>query len=143
MSGVGDTDGRDESVTVSNAASGGGYNGKSANYSATVIDDDRGVTVSPSSVTVTEGGATDTYTVKLAAVPAASVTVTVTSGDADAATVSPSALTFSTSSYNTAQTVTVSPVDDADGENESVTIANTADAGYGSETADVTGHSDG
>ena len=139
VSAANDSDGKDESVTIGNAASGGGYNGKSADYSASVIDDDRGVTVSPSSVTVTEGSNTTVkYTVKLAAEPSASVTVTVVSDDTDAATVSPSALTFSTSSYNTAQTVTVSPVDDADGENESVTIANTADSGYGSVTANVT-----
>ena len=32
--------GENESVTIGNAASGGGYNGKSADYSATVTDDD-------------------------------------------------------------------------------------------------------
>ena len=139
VSGVQDDDGKDESVTIAHAASGGGYGSVSANYTAKVTDDDRALTVSALSGTLTEGSnKTGTYTVKLAAEPAASVTVAVASQDEGAATVSPSKLTFSTSDYNTAQTVTVSPVDDLDGENESVTIANTADAGYGSVTASAT-----
>ena len=139
VTGADDDDGKDESTTVAHTSSGGGYGSVSANYTAKVTDNDRGVTVSALSGTLTEGSnTTKTYTVKLAAEPAASVTVAVASQDEGAATVSPSKLTFSTSDYNTAQTVTVSPVDDADGEDESVTISNTADSGYGSETANVT-----
>ena len=61
----------------------------------------------------TEGGGTATFTVELAARPSAAVTVTVTSRDASEGTASPSSLTFETSNWNTAQTVTVTGVDDA------------------------------
>ena len=55
---------------------------------------------------------TDTYTVVLASEPTASVSIEVTSGDPGAATVSPATLTFSTSDWNSGQTVTVTGVDD-------------------------------
>ena len=61
----------------------------------------------------TEGGGKATFTVKLAARPSAAVTVTVTSRDASEGTASPSSLTFETSDWSTAQTVTVTGVDDA------------------------------
>ena len=138
VTGADDDDGKDESTTVAHTSSGGGYGSVSADYTAKVTDNDRALTVSALSGLTEGSNTTKTYTVKLAAEPAASVTVAVASGDTEAATVSPSKLTFSTSDYNTAQTVTVSPVDDADGENESVAITNTADSGYGSETASVT-----
>ena len=88
---------------------------------------------------------TDTYRVgPLATEPTSSVTITVTSGDTGAATVSPAALTFSTSNWNTAQTVTVTGVDDAvvQSSGRSVTISHSAtstDATYNGITiADVT-----
>ena len=43
---------------------------------------------------------------------AGTVTVAVTSGDTKAATVSPPSLTFNTANWSTAQTVTVTGVDD-------------------------------
>jgi hypothetical protein len=60
---------------------------------------------------VTEGGATDSYTIVLNAQPSASVTVTPTP-DAQV-TVSPPSLTFTTSNWNTPQPITVTAVDDA------------------------------
>ena len=136
---VADADGADESVTVSHSATGDGYNGVSANLTATVSDDDRGITLSKSSVALTEGGGTGTYTVKLAARPSAKVTVTVASDDTGAVTSSPAKLTFTTSDFGTAQTVTLTPVSDADGANESVTMSHTASGGdYDSATASLT-----
>ena len=100
-----------------------------ASTTATVTDDDsKNLSISPVSGTVTEGS-TATYTVKLSALPTNNVTVSVRSGDTNAATVSPSKLTFSTSNYNTNQTVTVSAVHDTDGRDESVTVSNQASGG--------------
>jgi hypothetical protein len=69
------------------------------------------LTESDSSTAITEGGATDSYTVALNTAPTADVTVTITP-DAQA-TVSPSTLTFTSSNWSTAQTVTVTAVDDS------------------------------
>ncbi len=92
-----------------------GYNGLAvAGVTAAVTDNDvAGVTVTESGGTtnITEGGATDTYTVVLNTIPAANVTITVTP-DAQC-TALPSPLTFTAGNWNVAQTVTVTAVDDA------------------------------
>ena len=81
--------------------------------SATNEDDDvAGLTVSAVTGQATEAGGTATFTAKLATRPTAAVTVTVTGGDASEGTVSPSSLTFAPGVWNTAQTVTVTGVDD-------------------------------
>ena len=105
-------------------------------------DDDGGVTVVGSPVALTEGGSAGSYTIALEAAPTANVTVTVTSGDAAAVTVSTSntdnKLTFMTDSYG-AKTVTVTPVDDGDGADESVTITHrSSTGGYGRLIGSVT-----
>ena len=101
---------------------------------ATVVDDDgAGVTINESdgSTSVTEAtglGRTDTYTVVLASLPSASVEIAVASGATGAATVVPATLTFTTANWNTAQTVTVTGVDDNvdQSNNRSATISHTA-----------------
>ena len=92
-----------------------------------------GVTVSPTSLTVNEGGEA-TYTIILDSRPEGNVTVTPSSGDSEAVEVS-EALTFSTANWNTAQTVTVTGVEEnnGDGRDESVTVSH-AVTGYGSVT---------
>ena len=67
-----------------------------------------GVSVIPTSLTIDEGGS-DTYTVKLTTAPTGSVTITptVTPTNTDVTT-DQATLTFTTSNWNTAQTVTVS-----------------------------------
>jgi uncharacterized repeat protein (TIGR01451 family) len=60
---------------------------------------------------VTEGGATDTYTLALTAAPTGDVTIT-PSPDAQLS-VAPATLTFTTANWATPQTVTVTAVDDA------------------------------
>ncbi len=72
-----------------------------------------GVTLiqSDGSTSVTEGGATDTYTVVLNTQPTADVIVTV-SPDSQTTT-SATTLTFTSANWNVAQTVTVTAVDDA------------------------------
>ena len=89
------------------------------NVVVTVTDDDKkGITVTPSSVTVHENGGDATYGIKLNSEPKdENVTVRVTSGEPSAATVSgatldSSDLTFTEHNWNIAQTVTVTGVDD-------------------------------
>ena len=62
---------------------------------------------------VTEAATTDTFTVKLAAQPTSNVVVSVVSSDIGEATVDKATLTFTSSNWNTTQTVTVTGVDDA------------------------------
>ncbi|MBI3464734.1 MAG: hypothetical protein HY000_17010, partial [Planctomycetes bacterium] len=61
-------------------------------------------------MSVVEAGATDTYTVKLTTQPTTDVTITLTPDSQ--VSVSPAALTFTSSNWNTARTVTVTAVDD-------------------------------
>ncbi len=133
-----DFDEADETVTVSGTTTATGLTVNGTNV--TITDDDtRGVTISPTSLTIAEGES-ETYTVVLESQPTAAVTVTVgrTSGDVS---VSGSPLTFATGNWNIAQTVTVSAAQDADAENEDATLSNTVTSGgdYNGETAeDVT-----
>ncbi len=136
----------DLTATVTNTPSGGGYgDGEAASVSVTVTDDDvKGVTLSPATLTVAEGG-TGTYTVALNSEPTGSVTVTVASSngnatvDTDPATTGDqSTLTFTAGNWSTAQTVTVSGLDDDidNASNLTATISNTpSGGGYSSSDA--------
>ncbi len=130
-----DDDGDNETVTVSipSSSSGGGATlaatqldggasgSRTGNGQITLTDNDiPGVTISKSTVTVGEGGGTDTYTVRLATQPAARVDIRVTSGAPGIATVNRAGgtagatqtLTYTTSTWNAVQTITVTGVDD-------------------------------
>ena len=82
----------------------------------TITDDDTaGVTVSKSAVTVTEQDTTgDTYTVVLDSQPTANVTITIGGQTAADITATPTPLTFTTTNWATAQTVTVTAANDTD-----------------------------
>ena len=85
-------------------------------------DDTRGVSVSAGSLRLLEADDPDTggvlehrgaYTVQLSSEPAGGdVTVDLASGDTSVATVTPATLTFTSADWSTAQTVTVTAVDD-------------------------------
>ena len=96
---------------------------------ATTTDDDVAsftVTESGGSTQVAESGTTDTFTVVLDAGPPTNVVFLVTSGDTGEATVDQSSLTFTPGNWSTAQTVTVTGVDDVvvDGnQNTTITIS--------------------
>lgn len=75
--------------------------------------DDRGVTVSAISANTTEAGGQGTFTVALDSLPTADVMISVLSSDTTEGTASPAALTFTPANWDTAQTVTVTGVDDA------------------------------
>ena len=93
-----------------------------------------GVTVSTTALTVTEEDTTgDSYTVVLNTQPTANVTVTVAGHAGTDVTPSPTSLTFTTTTWGTAQTVTVTAGDDADTANDAVTLTHSAastDTGY-------------
>ena len=122
--------------------------------SLTLTDDDtRGITVSAALDGVTVAEADDpltlnttenqaTYTVVLDSAPTGTVSISLASGDTDVATVAPASLTFDDEDWNTAQTVTVTAVDDdLDNANNrrSATITHTVSAAttdYAGQTAD-------
>ena len=101
-------------ITHTAASSDANYNGLSvAGVTAQITDNDTAgvqITQSGGSTNVTEGGATDSYTVVLTSQPTANVTVTVTPNSQ--VSVDKTTLTFTPSNWNVAQTVTVTAVDD-------------------------------
>ena len=114
--------------------------GGTAETIVSITDDDTAdLVVSPSSLDIGEAGS-GTFTVKLATQPSLAVTVSVTSGDTGAATVSQASLSFSAATWNDAQTVTVSGVNDADTSDESLSVtleAGSTDVDYSSKIASV------
>jgi hypothetical protein len=90
------------------------------------------VTQSGGTTDVAEGGATDTYSIVLSTAPTANVTITINPGTQ--VNVAPSTLTFTSTNWNVAQTVTVTAVDDVLSEGAHTgTITHTAastDASY-------------
>ncbi len=114
---------------------GTGYTVGTANaHTLTITDNDApGVTANPVVLNLDEGGADGSYTLVLDAEPSGTVTVTPSAGNSGAVALS-GALTFDGSNWDAPQTVTVAPQDDADADDETVTITH-AVAGYGSLTA--------
>ena len=106
--------------------------------SVTITDNDSaGVTVSPTTLAITEG-ASDTYTVKLQTRPTGTVSVNVIQPSNTDVTANPVTLTFTTTTWNAAQTVTVAAAHDPDSLDEATTsITHTVSGGgYGSVLAD-------
>jgi hypothetical protein len=76
-------------------------------------NDTSGVTVTPASgLSTTEAGGTANFSLQLNSEPTANVTINLISSDTTEGTVSTSAVTFTPSNWNTAQTITVTGVDD-------------------------------
>ncbi len=115
-------------------STGTGYTlGNLKTHTLTIADNDAdGVRISKNALTLTEGGSGGTYTVRLESDPGGSATVTPASSDTDIVTVS-GALSFNSGNWQNPQTVTVTPVDDADTRGETATITH-AVSGYGSIT---------
>jgi hypothetical protein len=93
----------------------------------TTDDDSAGVSLSKTTATVAENGGTDTFTVKLAAKPAANVVLTVVSSSTADATVSPATLTFTTDDWDTPQPVTITGVNDNHLGDDSATVTMAVD----------------
>ena len=138
--GVQDADAADETVVVDVDAAGGGYGSVSEDVTVNVDDDDSsGLVLSRNSVPVDEGDSA-TFTVELATEPTANVTVTAVSRDTSTVSVTTGAsLTFTTTNWDTAQTVTVFGVEDADAADESAVVdLDATGGGYSAHDTTVT-----
>ena len=120
---VDDADGTNETVTVTHAVNDASSSDEfdsaaDVTFTVTVTDDEFGLVVGSVTGQATEAGGTATFPVTLLSAPAAAVTVAVASQDTTEGTAAPAALTFSPTTWNTAQTVIVTGADDAadDGE---------------------------
>ena len=126
-----DVAGADRALTVD-----GSVTGLDVTAAAVTIeeDDERGVTVTPTSLAVPEAGS-GTYTVALTSQPTGTVTVTPSVSGNSEVTVS-GALTFTTVNWGTAQPVTVSAAADTDAVNDTATVTHAVAGGdYGTVTA--------
>ena len=109
-------------ITLDSSSTDSGYHGLNENVAVTTTDDDvAAVTVDTNltmpgaqatTLSVTEGATTATFTVQLATEPTAAVTVAVASQDTSEGTATPAALTFTATDWHTAQPVTVTGADD-------------------------------
>ena len=124
-----DADADDDTATVTHDPSGADFDLVSnAELAVTITDNDtRGVTVSPASLTVAEGG-TGTYTVALDTQPTGDVTVAIGSDNTDL-TAEPAALTFTTTNWNSVQTVTVRAAEDDDASDDTAMVTHTVSGG--------------
>ena len=130
-----DSDAVNGTRTINHTASGAAeFAGKTESLTATgqdsqaavVIDADSTRSGNQTSVSVNEGGGA-TYSVSLAAKPAANVTVTPSVSGDGSFSVAPAFLTFTPDNYGTAQTLTVTAAtDDTELANGSATVAHTA-----------------
>ena len=127
-----DPDAADETATIRHAVS--GYDAAADPVVVSVTDDDQaGVEVSATSLSVTEQGASGSYTVELLSAPDGTATVTATSDNPDVM-VSPSTLTFTADNWDQPVTVTVTAGSDPDAADETAMIRHTV-SGYGNVTA--------
>ena len=140
-----DDDAVDDEETLTHTASGGGYTSVTEDlpvtvddtYTAPVVINGAALVLSPASLGLTEGGSTN-YSVALAALPTAEVTVTITGHVGTDLTLDETSLTFTTSNWSTAQTVRVTAGEDDDAENDEETLTHTASGGgYSSVTESV------
>ena len=130
LTGVDDNVSDDNQTTLLTLTTSGGDYGSVSVQTVTVTTSDNdtaGLTVmeSGSGTTAVEGGDNDTFTVRLASRPTGSVVLSVQSSNSADVSVNPTTLSFdnSSSSWQTAQTVTVSAVNDAvDDDNVTSTI---------------------
>ena len=135
-----DGDSAQESATLTHSATGGDYQGLSADLPVTVSDNDiAGVRLDPTALTLDEDTSAS-YTVALFTPPSAgqAVTVTLTTSGSPDVTVNPTSLTFTTGTWSTPQTVSVSAADDGDALRDDATVSHSASGGgYVSISADL------
>jgi len=102
-------------ITAAAISSDSNYNNMNpSDVSVTNNDNDTaGITVSPTSGLVTsESGATDDFTIVLDTQPTGNVTIGISSSNTDEGTVSQDSVTFTTDNWSSAETITVTGVDD-------------------------------
>lgn len=119
-----------QSYTIASAATSNdlAYAGKTgAPISVTNLDNDTpGINITPLTGTTTEAGGTTTVTIALASQPTADVLITFTNSDATEGSLSTPSLTFTPVNWNSAQSLTITGVDDAiDDDNQPYTLSST------------------
>uniref|UniRef100_UPI001E3268D5 beta strand repeat-containing protein n=1 Tax=Thioalkalivibrio sp. HK1 TaxID=1469245 RepID=UPI001E3268D5 len=137
LSAADDDDTDDENASIAVSATGGGYGDATGTVSVDVTDDDAGALTLPSSAVAVVEGNTTTFDVRLSAAPSANVTVTLAQPDnADVTldtdtgtTGNQNTLVFTTSDWNTAQTVQVSAAEDGDADDDTASISVSATGG--------------
>ena len=94
-----------------------------------------GVILTPTTLTVNEGSTAD-YTVELSVQPTADVTVDITGGGD--VSVNPTSLTFTATTWDTAQTVTVTAAQDTDAADDAQTVGHAVASSSASEYVGAT-----
>ena len=112
---------RSETVGTATIHGVGGANVAIGTPAYSIVVDDR-------TLTVVEGLSVS-YTVELSTQPSADVTVVITGASDTDVTVTPASLTFTASTWDQAQTVTVTSAEDPDSTDDDVTLAHTATGG--------------
>ena len=118
----------DVSANAAQDAAGNGNTAATRANSTYTGSDTRGVTVSATVLTVTEGSM-GAYTVVLDSQPTANVTVTPSRTGSSDVTFSPATLTFTALNWNTVQPVTVTAAQDSDAVDDSATISHAVTGG--------------
>ena len=120
----------DAAVTLTHTADGGDYVAVTADVVVSVNEDDEpGLTVSKPALNIDEGG-NDTYTVVLDTEPTDDVTVAIAGHAGTDISLDQTSLTFTASTWDTAQTVTVTAAQDDDAASDAaVTLTHTANGG--------------
>ncbi len=128
----------DESETLTLTASEGGFDNVTGQVRVTVDDGDTAeLNISDTSVSVPEGSSVP-FNVSLSAAPTADVTVTISDFISQDLSYFPKSLTFTSSDYNTRQTITVTALEDNNLINETETLTLTASGpGYDDVTGEV------
>ncbi|MCU4164289.1 Ig-like domain-containing protein [Carboxylicivirga caseinilyticus] len=133
ISAINDNDVINETVTITasvdNANSDDQFDNLIKTLTANVTDDDiADFELSSTALIITEGTQV-AFTVWLAAQPIDPVTINLSSNNTAAATTTPNSLTFTASNWNTAQTVTITALNDNNLTDESATITATVSDG--------------
>ena len=134
-----DPDAADDRATLTHTASGGDYGDVARDLPVTAADDDTAsIVLSKASLAPVEGSS-ESYTVKLSHVPTATATVGIAGHTGTDLTLDRTVLTFTTSNWNTAQTVTVTAAQDPDADDDPATLTHTAEGAdeYGGVTKDL------
>ncbi|MBS2097973.1 Ig-like domain-containing protein [Carboxylicivirga linearis] len=135
VTGLEDDDADDEVVTISltiDPSSDADFNGLNQDLIVNITDNETAnFVLSASEINITEGNTND-FTIVLSSQPSNSVTIELVSDDTNAISLSASEVTFSNSTWNQAQTITITAEDDSNIVNETVII--TASVGSGSDS---------
>jgi len=107
-----DTQSDASSDTQDGSSSGTSSDASSDTLTPNIDDESAGFNISKSTITTNESDGTATFTVKLSSQPLTDVVITVSSSNTTEGTVSPSSLVFTSSTWNTIQTVTLTIVND-------------------------------